>query len=292
MTVVECPHCHSRFNLDETAIDKDTIKLRCSVCSEVFSLSLKEETSSLEQEFDSLLSEDTSESITIEETDEDSTEKDQGQAQQAKTPEHESVIREIDAILGSGDEVKGQEPDKEPTEGQTRKSKKLWVVLTLVLLLFVSVGLWLFLGLPPMDSQDQETQEKTSLERGPFFEIKDKSVTYKRINNRKEGTILVVKGIVHKLSPKKVEYVLLQTRVYDKDQHLLSSIDSYAGIIPNTQGLKQLSRKEIHMLLTSTPKTIGILGSSTDIPFIVPFFSATAQKGTSFQVEVKGFHWQ
>ena len=112
------------------------------------------------------------------------------------------------------------------------------------------------------------------------------------LTNHKEGSVLVIKGVIKKLTSKPLESVMVQARVYGKDNKLIDTRNAYAGIVPDSSELMRQESDDINILLTAEPRTMGALSSSQDIPFAVAFFGKPALEGTSFQVEVKEFRWR
>ena len=101
----------------------------------------------------------------------------------------------------------------------------------------------------------------------------------------------MIKGVIKKLTSKPLKSVLVEARVYDPAGALMESRSTYAGVVPKSSELMQKS-SDIDLLLTAEPRTLGVLETSPDIPFVVFFFGKPAREGTSFKVEVKEFHWK
>ncbi len=169
---------------------------------------------------------------------------------------------------------------------------KFKISLVLVILLFIGIGLWVMRDSLPFFRNSQGDLSSPVLERGPFFSIPDEGVTYEILANNSEGSVLVVKGVIKKLSPKPLKSVLIEARVYDQNNNLIESRSAYAGIVPESAELMRQKSSDIDTLLTAEPRTLGVLETSPDIPFAVAFFGRPAREGSSFQVEVKEFHWK
>lgn len=278
--------------------------MRCSVCSHVFSYSIPESTD-LEQDFDELLKgtndgkleeKPLDEAVSIEmggEITESPEEiKPEGEAEIKPVGEEvqpESVIREIDSILGSGDAVTSRQ-DVIDSEKASRRGISLWlkVILGLCAVLIIGAGLFFMKDyLPSLGGLSQPM-----LERGPFFSIPDNNVTYEILTNNSEGSVLVVKGVIKKLTKKPLKSVMIEARVYDQRNNLIESRSNYAGIVPESSELSQQNSSDIETLLTAEPRSLGALATSSDIPFLVAFFGKAAREGYSIQVEVKEFHWK
>ncbi len=304
MTVVECPNCGSKFKINKDILPKETVKMRCSVCSHVFSYTLPE-SPDLKQDFDELLKgtnegeleeKPLEESVSIDmgEGITESAEEVKPEGSESERPlgeevQPESVIREIDSILGSGDAPTPSEdaPEEEKAPGK-RMSLRLKAAMALLTVLIIGAGLFLMKDhLPSLGGFGRPI-----LERGPFFSIPEGSVTYEILTNNSEGSVLVVKGIIKKLTSKPLKSVMIEARVYDQRNNLIESRSNYAGIIPESSELSRQNSSDIETLLTAEPRSLGALATSSDIPFLVAFFGKAAREGYSIQVEVKEFHWK
>ncbi len=305
MTVVQCPGCNSKFRIDPKALQKKPVKMRCSVCSLVFSHG-PADGSVMEQDFDSIIgtqdgqlegnfSQPSLEGLA------------RGITESAGPPEPgaeespeasievepESVIREIDSILGSGNEVAGEDDGEPKKLSHERSVLKMIVSVVLIVLVFLGICLWIMKdSLIPLFQQDAGEQSRAVLERGPFFSIPEETVTYELLSNNSEGAVLVVKGVIRKLTSKPLKSVLVQARVYDRSNNLIENRNAYAGIIPESGEFVRQKGSDIETLLSAEPRMLGALSTSSDIPFAVAFFGRPAREGFSFQVEVKEFHWK
>jgi predicted Zn finger-like uncharacterized protein len=314
LTVIECPKCGSKFKIEKNILAKETIKMRCSVCSHVFTHSLTEK-GSFESDFDLLigtndgelqdkplqedislsLSEDLPPEAAVSEITE-AREEEGGDVKEAPPLEEEvqpeSVIREIDTILGASEAVpsdEGKPLEVSAAKGMSVKAKAAIAVAVLVLLGVGFVGVKVIL---PHVNKSQKELEAPVLERGPFFSIPDGSVTYEILTNDNEGSVLVVKGVIKKLTAKPLKSILVEARMYDQANTLMESRTAYAGIVPESAELMRQKGSDIDLLLTAEPRTLGVLETSQDIPFAVAFFGKPAREASSFKVEVKEFHWK
>ncbi len=306
MTVVQCPGCNSKFRINPKALQKKPVKMRCSVCSLVFTYN-PAEGPVIEQDFDSIigtqdgqLEESFSRPSLEEELDGEITESAESaepgkeeSSEESSEVEPESVIREIDSILGTGNEVAGENEDESKKLSGDGSALKMIASVVLIVLVFLGIGLWIMKdSIIPLIRQDTVTQNQPVLERGPFFSIPEEKVTYELLSNNSEGSVLVVKGIIKKLTSKPLKSVLVQARVYDRNSNLIESRNAYAGIIPESDEFVRQKGSDIETLLSAEPRTLGVLSTSPDIPFAVAFFGRPAREGFSFQVEVKEFHWK
>ncbi len=314
MTVIECPKCGSKFKIGKTVLARQTIKMRCSVCSHVFTYSLKD-TDAIESDFDELIGEkdgalrenplqeapsvvpgetrptETGPSGIIE-SPEPEEETPQDGLPGAEEVQPESVIREIDTILGASEALPGEEAQPRKTPPAKGSSLKTKAVVALAVLAVAALGVLAARFVMPSLGKGEKELETPALERGPFFSIPDGSVTYEILANDNEGSVLVVKGVIRKLTAKPLKSILVEARVYDQASTLMESRTAYAGIVPESTELMRQKSSDIDLLLTAEPRTLGVLETQQDIPFAVAFFGKPAREGTSFKVEVKEFHWK
>jgi predicted Zn finger-like uncharacterized protein len=302
LKVIECPNCQSKFKVGDAVLQREKVKLRCSVCAHVFTYETKAELS-LEQEFESLLSSDSkkplAEDFELEETEIKET-PDIHEVESKigplgvpfKEPEAqpESVIREIDSILGAGEEVGTYRTIELPPE-EAQPARRYWIWGVLVLLV-VLLGLGGYFFKDIMHTFQHARETAPDLERGPFFAIPSDGITYEIVNNRTEGTTLVVKGLAQKLVKRPLKSLLIEVRVYDQNKNILATKTTYAGILPDQEEFIANRQVDIDALLTAEPQSLGALSMADEIPFAVAFFGKTAQEGVSFQVEVKEYRWQ
>lgn len=301
--VIECPNCQSKFKVGDAVAKKEQVKLRCSVCAHVFTYQGKQELS-LEQEFESLLSGEgkkpPAEDFELEETEIKETPEipetesklgPLGVPFKESEAQPESVIREIDSILGAGEEVGTYRAIDRPKEEAPRPKRYwIWAVLGLIVVL-LGVGGYFFKDIMHSLKRAQEATSN-NLERGPFFAISGDSITYEIVNNHTEGTTLVVKGLSQKLVKRPLKSLLIEVRIYDRNKGLLATKTAYAGILPDQEEFIANKQIDIDALLSAEPQSLGALSTADEIPFAVAFFGKAAQEGVSFQVEVKEYRWQ
>lgn len=304
MIIVTCPNCHSKYRFSPEGSARSVVKMRCSICAHVFPYTIEPETS-LEEEFNSLLSssqnidkpapgeepsrEETAREIT--ETSEEELSPEQEQIPEAPEAPSDSVMREIDSILGAGSEIAGEEDLPAPQEARHRS------VFTIALgaIAILSIGmaaLWFFQDRLPFLEGMRHKPAQAVLERGPFFAIPEKGLAYEILTHENEGSVLVIRGRIKKITPRPVESILVEARVYDRAGKALESRLAYAGIVPDTSEFTRQAGRDIDALLTSQPASAGPAIPSSDIPFAVAFFGKPAQDGATFKVEVKEFRWK
>jgi hypothetical protein len=305
--IVNCPSCHSKFRFSEEGLIQGIIKMRCSICQHIFSYTIEPEVS-LEKEFDLLLSsapvEDPSAiaeppvvpdtvfeeaSMEIIETPEEDIPPEPEPKETQAAPE--SVIREIDSILGAGPQAPEEEEEAIPEEPP--KKSPLKIALIIICLFAVALSsLWLFRDKVGFFWQAKPDTIRTPVQKGPFFTIDEQKLIYETLSHEQEGSVLVIKGTLKKISTRPVESVMVEARVYDRGGKLIESRLAYAGIVPDTSEFTKQPQKDIDALLTSDPSSPGSTLPANDIPFAVAFFGKPAQEGSSFQVEVKDIRWK
>ena len=155
MTVVQCPGCNSKFRIDLKALQKKTVKMRCSVCSHVFSYD-PATGPVIEQDFDSVIG--THDGQLEESFSQPSLEELAGEITESTEPsepgteesheasievEPESVIREIDSILGTGSEVAEGDADVSKKPSRDGSTLKMIISVVLIILVFLGISLWI-----------------------------------------------------------------------------------------------------------------------------------------------------
>lgn len=291
--VIECPQCHSKYNLDDEQVTTENIKLRCQICSNVFALSDvldQPSRSGLEQEFESLVSEQDQDSL-IDETPEEESDESAGVSAPIDEIQPESVIREIDSILGAGEEV----PEEQDAGGEetgvriTRRKTRLVGLIAAAVALVIYLGYAYTQGMPPFKAKAEVQTEPQQVE---YLVIPQESVSYEILPHQTEGEVLVFKGLIEKKTTKPIQYILIQARVHDENKTLLEAKDSYAGVVPENSELSALPPDDIDVLLSAQPQNALVVNENNMIPFAVAFFGKAAEKGKYFYVEIKEFDWQ
>jgi predicted Zn finger-like uncharacterized protein len=305
--IVNCPNCHSKFRFSEEGLIQGAIKMRCSICQHIFSYTIEPEVS-LEKEFDMLLSSTPVEDAppiteppaapetVFEEASMEIIETPEGDIPSEPEPKEtqaapESVIREIDSILGTGSQA--PEEEEEPVLEEPQKKSPLKIALLIICLFVVALSsLWLLRDKIGFFGQAKPDTVQTPIEKGPFFTIDEQKLIYEMLTHEQEGSVLVIKGNLKKISTRPVESVMVEARVYDRGGKLIESRLAYAGIVPDTSEFTKQPQRDIDALLTSDPSSPGSTLPANDIPFAVAFFGKPAQEGSSFQVEVKDIRWK
>jgi hypothetical protein len=310
--IVQCPNCSSRFRFGPTDEMRTHYTMRCSVCRHVFEYTVEQEMS-IDEEFDMLVRsagaehpaehpvEPTTEQAAVGEEadtglaealqDEEATEQAPSSTKAEDVPA-ESVMREIDSILGASDEAEAGTVEELPAEAG-RRMGRIWIAAAAVcLIVIIAAMLWVFReriysltgtgGVPAPQAQGH----------GPLFTIGEGDVACELLTHEREGSVLVIRGTLKKITQRPVESVLVEARVYDREHHLMESRIAYAGIVPDTSEFMRQPRADIDALLTAEPVTPGSTLPVGDIPFAVAFFGKAAREGASFQVEVKEIHWK
>jgi len=294
--------------------------MRCSVCQHLFEYTIEQELS-LDQEFDMLVSSTVapepqpSPSPPSTETDEPLEEtlghepgadltlaETSGQepgveAPAGDSPVHhstESVMREIDSILGSaeqGEEVAGGEIVEEAPK---RRGRVLKIAAAVAGMVAIAVALvWVFSERGVFFTKPAEKPKATAEHgTGPFFVIDEKSLTHELLTHEQEGSVLVIRGTLKQLTSTPVESVTVEARVFDNAGNLMESRIAYAGIVPDMSEFARQPRADIDALLTADPATPGSTLPTGDIPFAVAFFGKAASEGVSYRVEVKEIRWK
>lgn len=302
MIVVQCPNCHSKFRFTHDDVERTTFRMRCSVCQHVFEHRIEPEVS-LDREFDMLLSSRTTPEpaqepeVSFGTGTQEIVETPTGEAPPEEAPAEEtaateSVIREIDSLLGSATAAEQEMEVVEPAEEEGKKSHLKVAVLVACLFVMAMASLWLFKDRILFFQDTAAERQQAPVEKGPFFAIDENTLSQEILTHEQEGSVLVIRGNLRKITPKPVESVMVEARVYDRAGRLVESRLAYAGIVPDITEFTRQPQKDIDALLTSDPASPGSTLPSGDIPFAVAFYGKSAQEGASFKVEVKELRWK
>jgi hypothetical protein len=276
--------------------------MRCSRCQHIFVHTIEPDVT-LDQEFEMLLrTKDSPEApsepesplgeSTREIAEPPAEETAPERAPDEETAATESVIREIDSLLGSATEEDQRAGETVFEEVEEKKSHLKVAVLITCLLVMAMASLWLFKDKILFFKEARQENTQASMDKGPFFELDESTLSHEILTHEQEGSVLVIKGNLRKITPKPVESVMVEARVYDKGGNLIESRLAYAGIVPDTSEFTRQPQRDIDALLTSDPASPGSLLPAGEIPFAVAFFGKPARDGVSFKVEVKELRWK
>ncbi len=302
MMIIQCPNCHSKFRFSRDDSGRTTYRMRCSVCHHVFEHSIEPETI-LDREFEMLLS---SRAVPepapepeaplgeghqeiVETSSQEPPPEEVPAEEQAAT---ETVIREIDSLLGTASKEELEVERAVPEEAEEKRSHLKVAVLVICLLVIAMASLWLFKDKLLFFQGAEQEQPLATVEKGPFFVIDEGTLSHEILAHEQEGNVLVIKGSLRKTTPKPVESVMVEARVYDQAGTLIESRLAYAGIIPDTSEFTRQPQSDIDALLTSDPASPGTVLPAGEIPFAIAFYGKSAQEGVSFKVEVKELRWR
>jgi hypothetical protein len=281
--------------------------MRCSICQHIFSYTIESEVS-LEKEFDMLLSSDP---VRDSSTQAQAPPSESGVFDESFTEITETLLMKFPrrrlplrnqrqhpnrssgkSIPSSAPEAKRQKEEEIIPEEPRKRSALKIAVLVICLIVAALASLWLLRDKIPFLRQAKHELAQTPIQKGPFFAIEEQNLVYEMLTHEQEGSVLVIKGNLKKISERSVESVMVEARVYDNGGNLIESRLAYAGIIPDTSEFTRQPPRDIDALLTSDPASPGSTLPSSDIPFAVAFFGKPAQMGSSFQVEVKDIRWK
>jgi predicted Zn finger-like uncharacterized protein len=274
--IITCPNCSSKFKVDDTLLKKQGIKMRCSVCSKIFTP---------ERELPDVIEP---------ETGKPEIENLQDKKSRYNLP-HESAP--IDTGLTFSEDRPSFEKEsviEKPVitkKARTSNTKNTFtglfamIIIIIALILSYSKGGGLrFFG----------KNDDTSTQQAPVypFSIKDTDTAFKYLNTENQGQILIIKGIVRKNENKPLKTLQVEIRIYDKGSKLLAAKTVYAGRVQLDTDFLIKKEPDIDSLLMDSSSSLGVLSKVNEIPYSVAFYGQSVLNTSSIQAEVKEYIWQ
>jgi len=243
--IVECPNCHTRFNLPEDKANSQA-KLKCSKCGNIFTL--EEGTSPGEDDGDQLVQEF------------EAGEKDEGQ---------ESAPDDFNLDAA--------------TEAKKPGKKLVWTMLIILLLIagfFAAYFFWpgfsgYVTGLTPEKGESSITSSKKAAESS-IENIHLENVRQYFVRNEKIGQVFVIEGKAVNRFEKPRELIKLKAVLYDGQENEVRSKEFFCG---NNVSLFQLQVSSREELESSLNARVGVITNNTyvkpgkSVPFMVAFYS-------------------
>jgi len=259
--IVECPNCHTRFNLPEDKANSQA-KLKCSKCGNIFAL--EEGVSSEEDE---------------------------------TGPDGDQLVQEFEA--GDKDAVEESAPDDfnldARTEAKKPGKKLVWTMLIILLLIagfFAAYFFWpgfsgYVTGLAPEKGESSITSSKKAAESS-IENIHLENVRQYFVRNEKIGQVFVIEGKAVNRFEKPRELIKLKAVLYDGQENVVQSKEFFCGNNVSLFQLQVSSREELESSLTAR---VGVITNNTyvepgkSVPFMVAFYSPP-DKVKEFGLEV------
>ncbi len=274
--IIICPKCSSKFKVDDALLQKQGIRMRCSVCSNIFTLE-KEIPDLVESEPDKPEMQDIQKK------------QDEYDAQYESTP--------IDTGLtfsGNNQPAADESVVEKSIITKKAKSQSLRNTLTgLFVMIIIAIALILSYSKTGSLRLFDWNSEKSSQKEAVYpFSIKDTDTTFKYLNIEERGQILIIKGIVRKNEYKPLKSLQVEIRIYSKENNLLATKTVYAGRVPLDTDFLLKKESDIDAMLMDSSSSLGVLSQVNEIPFSVAFFGQPVLSTSSIQAEVKEYVWQ
>jgi predicted Zn finger-like uncharacterized protein len=266
--IITCPKCSSKFKVDDALKEKTGVKMRCSVCSNIFS------------PFD-----DTEHLI---KPSPDNTELEKSSSPKPDTSEEQAPL---DTGLTFTQEEK-QETPQTPEPAAEKKSNLKNLFKGLIVMLIIAIALILSYNKGAINLFNRKNAEQAQPEQSFAFTIKDSDTTFKNLTNKAQEHVFLIKGIVRKNEKKPLKTLMIEVRILDKDKNPLAVKTVYAGNLPSDSDFEIKTEAEIDAMLMDGTKPLGVLSEVDEIPYCAAFFGEKALKATSIQSEVKEYIWE
>lgn len=261
--VVTCESCGTKFKIDPSKIQKDTVKVRCSKCRHVFTVDLRS------QDIESQKKEKV---IVLDDSFEEDIEKVAGKSIEPEAPLYKDHLKKQDEGLDEDlEEVSPKKGKPVPQKTQTIAVNKL---LTIGIIILVIVGV--ILGYKYLSKPSKKPMSDTTV-RAEVASVKINPQTQAFfIENVQVGQILVVQGEVTNTSNSNINFVLLEGKVIGTNGRPLLSQRFYAGNIMKKEELAQLTVDKIQerMMRREGDNLSNVRVKPGDkIPFMVVFYN-------------------
>ncbi len=274
--IITCPNCSSKFKIDDTLLQRQGIKMRCSVCSHIF-MPEQKAPDAVESETGVHETESTSNKDRIQGISYESLPIDTGLSfSEDRSPVvHETAVEQP--------EITKKTRPRSIRNTLTGLFAMIIVIIALILSYSKGGGLRFF-----------ERNGDTSTRQGPVypFLIKETDTTFKYLNLENQGQILIIKGIVRKNENKPLKALQVEIRIYDKDNRLLAAKTVYAGKVPTDNDFLIKKEPDIDAVLMDRSNTLGVLSQVNEIPYSVAFYGQPVLNTSTIKAEVKEYIWQ
>jgi predicted Zn finger-like uncharacterized protein len=274
--IITCPKCSSRFKIDDALLQRQGIKMRCSICSNIFTPEQKVP-DVIESETGKHETEDTQDKNSRHSISYDSVPIDTGLSFSEDRP---PVVNET--VIEKPEIIKKIRP-RSIRNTLTGLFAMIIVIIALILSYSKGGGLRFF-----------EKNGNTLTQQGQVypFSIKDTDTTFKYLNIENQGQILIIKGIVRKNENKPLKALQVEIRIYDKDNKLLAAKTVYAGKVPPDNDFLIKKEPDIDAMLMDRSNTLGVLSQVNEIPYSAAFYGQPVLNTSSIKAEVKEYIWQ
>lgn len=238
--VVECEKCGSKFNLDETLLDINGSKVRCSVCKHIFMVLPPEDE---DDDFDPALEE----TVALDSPPEFEEEDD---------PEDDDAFDRAfeDALQDDIEELskeKSPEPEDIPEPRERKKGKKgpkSFLVVLVIILALVCGGIYVYLFAPsllPEEAQGPEAPDEEEIIDTGNRRLDLADLSGRFISSDNTGQLFLIEGKVINNYPTDRNYIILRGTIDDEDKNIVDKKIVYAGNTFTIEELKVMTREEI-----------------------------------------------
>lgn len=247
--IIQCEKCLTRFNLDEALLQEKGTRVKCTVCSNIFTA--YPDKKDLDREI---------------------WEAREGDDEEKFWDDQEGPGKDLEEETEGPLEEAVYEPE---TTRIGKRNSRLPLFFLLIILLFTGGAALIHFLMPDMlprllpflkTEQVKETTD-TGVSRLAFH-----SVSGEFVDSKKEGSIFLIKGKVKNDYPENRSYLLMQGSILDNKGKTVKTQTAYAGNILTDEEIKAMSLTEIEGELKSrarmeTGKYLVAAGAS--IPFMI-----------------------
>jgi predicted Zn finger-like uncharacterized protein len=283
--IIKCEECGTKFNFEESLLNKNGSKVRCSVCKHVFlayppvlaATDQDEVVSAVEDEFEKTIALDSPPAF-----DEVGIGIDQGDEEFDFDGLFDKPMEGAESDEGFiptdiEKEAKGDiEAIAVPAQKMTGKSHLLTVFLVIILILLGSGAAVFFFApdLIPDSVPFLKKEKKQVITDTGVSRLTLKAVTGAFVGSKEGGQLFVIRGMVGNNYPKSRSFILIKGNILDNKGRVVRSKSAYAGNTFKDEEIKVLPLEEINKALKNR---IGMdkknfnVAQDTYIPFMIVF---------------------
>ena len=283
--IINCEKCASRFNLDDNLIKETGSRVRCSVCSNIFTVYPQRPEEEESDEHEETV--DLDSSLDFE---------DEGLPSDPEPDNADDFDRALENSLNEEEEltkIEKTDPEYQPAPVKRKTIRPRQILVTLIIIFIVALGAFLVFYFAPVllperaDNTKKLAPETEAVDKGNSrLEIAD--FKWETFSGETSGDLFIIKGKVINNYPQPRSHIQVRGSIEDGKKNPLIQKLAYAGNTFTENELNKISVEEIDKKLN---KREGLNNSNINvapmeaIPFMIIFESPHETMGEYVSVE-------
>lgn len=276
--IIKCEKCGTRFNFDESVLNKHGSKVRCSVCRHIFlayppGLSRHDQeagVSAIEDEFEKTIALDSPpsyEDILVD--------TDQGEEEIDRDSSADSLMDESFSPADMGEKTEGGRIGV-PAKKMTGKSHLPAVFIVIILILLGAAAAVFFFApqLIPDSVPFLKKEKKQVMTDSGVRRLTLKAVTGTFVASKEAGQVFVIRGMVGNNYSKSRSFISIKGNILDNKGRVVRTKSIYAGNTFKDEEIEAMPLEKINKALGNrmgTDKKNFNIAPGTYIPFMIVF---------------------